>query len=74
MAEIPTPDLAVPYLPTVSDGSQGKDAASERDFTIPDLRGADTGEYNGGCTSHCPKEWGVDWTQLGGGGHLDQRF
>ena len=38
----------------------------------PDLRGSDTGEDNGRSTSHSPKEWGVDWAEFGGGGHLDR--
>jgi hypothetical protein len=62
MAEIPTPDLAVPYL------SNELYSLSIRTLS---LRGTDAGEDDGGGTTHCTEEWGVDGTKLSGGRHLD---
>ena len=62
MAEIPTPDLAVPYL---------SNQLNSLKLRTKSLRGTDAGEDDGGGTTHCTEEWGVDGTKLSGGRHLE---
>lgn len=69
MAEIPTPDLAVPYLNTSWSADHRVKEVEYRVSQQSDLRGTDAGEDDGGGTAHSSEEGGVDGTQLGGGRH-----